>query len=223
MKHRNLKIITFLIIICYVIVSCTRSASGGPSEVKTDDSELPNPVSTQSQLMKDIISGTQTAMAAPLEGEDEAADEDAESDTTDETAAESTPEPEEEEEEIILPTSTAGPPPVAELEYNTKKCGPNIYLCTISYEKDQTVTIQATHPWLLNNMDLTFKMGPEGLYDTSKYIVVGTAKYEPDASKGYGFTTSLNIPDSLRGKDVIVVRLDTNNPEYFGTDYFNNQ
>jgi len=178
MKHKNFVLIIALIIISSIIASCTRSASGGPSDAAVEDSELPNPVSTQSQLMKDIISGTQTAMAAPLDATAEAPAEDGED------TAETTPEPEGEEEEIILPTSTAGPPPVVELKYNTTKCGPGIYLCIVSYQKDQTVTVQATHPWLLNEMDITFKLGPEGMYDYSQYIVAGTAKYEPDSSKG---------------------------------------
>jgi hypothetical protein len=220
MKHRNLVIITALIIISSVIASCTRSASGGPADAAVEDSELPNPVSTQSQLMKDIISGTQTAMAAPLDATAETAAEDDEGETAGEGTVETTPEPE--EEAIILPTSTAGPPPVIELKYNTTKCGPNIYLCIVSYQKDQTVTVQATHPWLLDEMDLTFKLGPDGIYDYSQYIVAGTAKYEPDSSKGYGFQATLNIPDSLRGTGTIVVRLETNNAQYFGTDYYNN-
>lgn len=222
MKHRNLVIITALIIISSIIASCTRSASGGPTDTAVEDSELPNPVSTQSQLMKDIISGTQTAMAAPLDATAETPAEDGDGETTDEGTVETTPEPEEEEEEIILPTSTAGPPPVVELKYNTTKCGPGFWLCIVSYQKDQTVTVQATHPWLLDDMDLTFKLGPEGMYDYSQYIVAGTAKYEPDSSKGYGFQATLNIPDSLRGTGTIVVLLETNNTEYFGSDYYNN-
>ena len=220
MKHRNLVLITTLVIISSVIVSCTRSASGGPADTAVEDSELPNPVSTQSQLMKDIISGTQTAMAVPLDAPTETPTEDSEAETEGEDTAETTPEPE--EEEIILPTSTAGPPPIIELKYNTTKCGPGIYLCIVSYQKDQTVTVQASYPWLLNNMDLTFKIGPEGMYDYSQYIIAGTAKYEPDSTKGYGFQTTLNIPDSLRGTGTIVVLLETNNSEYFGIDYYNN-
>ena len=82
--------------------------------------------------------------------------------------------------------------------------------------------MQATHPWLLDDMDITFKLGPEGMYDYSQYIVAGTAKYEPDSSKGFGFQATLNIPDSLRGTSTIVVLLETNNTEYFGTDFYNN-
>ena len=82
--------------------------------------------------------------------------------------------------------------------------------------------MQATHPWLLDDMDITFKLGPEGMYDYSQYIVAGTAKYEPDSSIGYGFQATLNIPDALRGTGTIVVLLETNNPEYFGSDYYIN-
>ncbi|MDO9546214.1 MAG: hypothetical protein Q7J07_05635 [Pelolinea sp.] len=221
MKHKYLVIITALIILSSVFVSCTRSASGGPVDTVGGDSELPNPVSTQSQLMKDIISGTQTAMAVPLDATAEAENAE-ETETTDAGTVVSTPEPEAVEEEIALPTSTAGPPPEIELNYNTTKCGPGYWLCTVSYQKDQTVTVQATYPWLLNDMDLRFKMGPEGLYDYSQYIVVGTAKYTPDSSKGYGFQVTLNIPDSLRGTDSIVVRLETNDTNYFGSDFFAN-
>lgn len=222
MKHKYFIIITALIIISSVFVSCTRSASGNPVDTVGGDSELPNPVSTQSQLMKDIISGTQTAMAIPLDATAESENVE-EAGTTDAGGVESTPEPEAVEEVVVLPTSTAGPPPEVELDYNNTKCGPGYWLCTVSYQKDQTVTVQATYPWLLNDMDLIFKMGPEGSYDYSQYIVVGTAKYTPDSSKGYGFQVTLNIPDSLRGTGSIVVRLETNNTEYYGSDFFANE
>ena len=90
------------------------------------------------------------------------------------------------------------------------------------FTKDQSVTVQASYPWLLDDMDLTFKMGPDGVYDYSTYIVTGTAKYEPDGASGYGFLVTLNIPDALRGTDTVVVRLETNNSSYFGSDFFTN-
>jgi len=223
MKHKYLVLTAGLLILSSIIVSCTRSASGGPSEPAADESELPNPVSTQSQLMKDIISGTQTAMAVPLDATAEPDDEgDSEPVDDDGEVAEPEATAEPEEEEIILPTSTAGPPPVVELDYNIKKCNPGLWVCVVSYEKDQSVTIQATYPWLLDGMDLTFKVGPEGVYDYSTYIIAGTAKYDPDSSKGYGFQTKLNLPDSLRGTSTIVVLLETNDPDYYGTDYYTN-
>ena len=227
---RSLSILVVAIIVLGLTLSaCTRSASGGPSDVPEAEATLPNPVSTQSQLMKDIIAGTQTAMAVPLdatpaEGEEVDGTEvvpeetDAESDDTSTTpapAATATPKP--------LPTSTQGPPPVVELAYNTKTCAPGFYICLTSFEKDQTVTLQGSYPWLQNKTDITFKMGPEGVYDYSTYIVVGTAKYEPDGSKGYGFQTVLNIPDALRGTDKIVVRLETNVSGMYGMDFFENK
>jgi len=227
---RSLSILVVAIIVLGLTLSaCTRSASGGPSDVPEAEATLPNPVSTQSQLMKDIIAGTQTAMAVPLdatpaEGEEVDGTEvvpeetDAESDDTSTTpapAATATPKP--------LPTSTQGPPPVVELEYNTRTCNPGLYVCVVDIEKDKSVEVQGTYPWLQDKMELTFKMGPEGNYDFSKYVVAGTAKYEPDGSKGYGFKTTLNIPDALRGMETIVVLLETNNPNYYGSDFFSNK
>ena len=88
--------------------------------------------------------------------------------------------------------------------------------------KDQNVVIQATYPWLLDGMDLTFTMGPEGEYDYTNYIVVGTAEYNP-AGAGDGFEVTLTIPDSLRGAGIIVVRLEVENTGYYGSDWFTNE
>lgn len=223
MKRSQLLLSAALIILAIVVGACTRSASGGASDVPDAESALPNPVSTQSQLMKEIIAGTQTAMAVPLDATEAAPAEDAgEEDVQaeEEADAEATAIPEAEVTAVPLPTSTPGPAPVVELKYNTKKCIVGAYICIVSYEKDQTVTVQATYPWLLDNMDLTFKMGLEGVYDYSTYVVTGTAKYEPEGLQG--FQTTLTIPDSLRGIDVIVVLLETNNPIYYGSDFFSN-
>jgi hypothetical protein len=224
MKKNLIVLIGAIFIIGILLGACTRSASGGPSEVATDENTLPNPVSTQSQLMKDIIAGTQTAMAVPVDATPAEGEATSAAGNDNETAVESTPEPAAAEPTAKpLPTSTAGPPPQVELEYNAKKCAPGFYLCITDFTKDLSVTVQASYPWLLNKMDLTFKMGPEGNYDFEQYIVVGTAKYEPDASKGYGFTVTLNIPDSLRGISSIVVLLETNDPNYYGSDFFTNE
>jgi hypothetical protein len=224
MKRNQIVLLAALIIFSVVIGACTRSATGNPTEAKSADTTLPNPVSTQSQLMKDIIAGTQTAMAVPV-GATLAAGTQVSTDNGDEAATtETTPEPIAVEPTAKpLPTSTAGPAPVVVLEYNAKKCAPGLYLCVVEYKKDQTVTIQGSYPWLLNDMDLTFKMGPDGVYDYSKYIVVGTSNYKPDASKGYGFRVTLNIPDGMRGAATIVVRLETNDSNYYGSDYFANK
>jgi hypothetical protein len=222
MNRKHVVIVAAAIILAVLAGACTRSASGGPADLAVMEEELPNPVSTQSELMKEIIASTQTAMAMPLDGE-ETEDADVDEADAEQPAAEATKAPKEAATPIPLPTSTQGPPPAVELGYNTKSCGPNIYICVKSVEKDQTVVLQASQSWLLYNMDLTFKMGPDGLYDFSKYIVAGTAKYKPDGTKGYGFEVELNIPDSLRGTENIVVRLETNNVNYWGSDIISNK
>lgn len=225
MKKKYLVCVIAIAVLSLLASACTRSASGSPSDSAKAEATLPNPVSTQSQLMKDIIAGTQTAMALP---QDEAAAEGAEGTTDDdgddgaETTAEGTPEPNSEPTSLPLPTSTAGPPPEITLNYNAKTCAPGIYVCIQSFTKDQSVVLQATYPWLLDDMDLTFKMGPDGVFDFADYIVVGNAKYSPDGS-GNGFEVTLTIPDSLRGAGTIVVLLEVENTDYYGTDYFVNE
>jgi len=220
----NKKVLYFLVALALLgllAAACTRSASGSPAEAAEE--ALPNPVSTQSQLMKDIIAGTQTAMAQPLDAEaEEGEDAETEADAEDETSTDATPAATVQATSAPLPTSTAGPPPVVTLNYNTTKCGPNVYVCIQSYTKDKNVVVQATYPWLLDDMDVTFKMGPDGVYDYSQYIVVGTAKYHPEGA-GAGFDVTLNIPDSLRGTGTLVVLLQTNNAQYYGTDFFVNE
>lgn len=218
MNKKILACVIALALFSLLAAACTRSASGGTSEAAKAEATLPNPVSTQSQLMKDIIAGTQTAMAMPVDGTTVAdANTDEDSPTT-----EKTPEPKKEATKLVLPTSTEGPPPEVKLDYNTKKCAPGLYVCVKSFKKDQSVVIQATYPWLMDNMDLTFKMGPDGVYDFSQYIVVGTAHYSPNGA-AQGFEVSLNIPDSLRGTQTIVVLLETDVSTYYGTDYFTNE
>jgi len=223
MKKNFIVLIGAIFIFAIVLGACTRSASGGPSTVANGNDALPNPVSTQSQLMKDIIAGTQTAMAVPVdatpaEGEEAPTGDDDDSAATAATAAPKQVEP----TPIPLPTSTAGPPPVVELKYNNRTCAPAIYICEVSHVKDQTVVIQGTYPWLQNNMDLTFKMGHPDSYDFENYTVVGTGKYKPEGAEGYGFRVTLNIPDAMRGLDRIQVRLETNVSGYVGMWWFEN-
>jgi hypothetical protein len=217
MKKKILVSVIALAVLSLFAAACTRSASGSPSDVAKAESTLPNPVSTQSQLMKDIIAGTQTAMAMPLDATAAAAE-----DNNGEPDTGETPAPKGEPTAKPLPTSTDGPPPAITLTYNTSKCAPGYYVCVQSYKKDQSVVLQATYPWLLDKMDLTFKMGPEGEYDYTKYIVVGTAHYSPQGS-AQGFEVTLNIPDSLRGSSLVVVLLETNMADYYGSDYFTNE
>jgi hypothetical protein len=223
MKKNLIVLIGAIFLFAILLGACTRSASGGPSSVVNDQDALPNPVSTQSQLMKDIIAGTQTAMAIPVDATPAEGEEAPAVDDDDEVTTAATAQPKQvEATPIPLPTSTAGPPPVVELEYNNRTCGPGYFICEVSHVKDQTVVIQGSYPWLQNNMDLTFKMGQPDSYDFENYVVVGTGKYKPDGSKGYGFRVTLNIPDALRGLSQIQVRLETNVSGYVGMWWFEN-
>jgi len=226
---------SLIIILAFTAGACTRSASGGISEGLDAESTLPNPVSTQSQLMKEIIAGTQTAMAMPLDATEAAEGEIAEAEPTDtdeDGETEEAEEPELEETAVPLPTSTPGPAPVVELDYNQEYCESSsncavisnqlVCTCVVDYTKDQSVTLQVSNPFFPRGTEVRFLMGPEGVYDFDTYVVAATADYNPD-SDGNFFKVKLNIPDSLRGMDTIVVRAHTENPDIFGTDYFSNQ
>jgi hypothetical protein len=233
MKRKYLLTIIALFIISAIISSCTRSASGSPTGSDAEGEDLPNPVSTQSQVMKDIIAGTKTAMAIPLDATEEAvpveSEETAENETTE---AETTPEPEEEEEVIVLPTSTAGPPPEIALVYNADYCdassdcriisGQVLCTCILDYTKDQTLTVQVSNPFFGKGTDLDFLVSREGEYDVSKYILAGVAKYEPTGDGKNFFKAIVNIPDSLRGVDRIYLRINTENPVVYAENWFEN-
>ncbi|NMB61960.1 MAG: hypothetical protein GYA18_06430 [Chloroflexi bacterium] len=218
MKMRTFFPTALIILFSIVFSACVRPASGTTESVPTSNATLPNPVSTQSQLMKEIIAGTQTAMAlASNDGTPQATSETAATagtdTTTDSTAATNTPAA---TAAPALPTATAGPPPIVTLNYNSSSCGPGLYLCTVSVIKDQSVTMQATNSWLMKGWNLTFTMRPNGA-DESQGIVVGTAVYDTDGSPG--FQVTLTIPDSLRGFETIIVRLDSDDcSAYYGTD-----
>ena len=222
MKSKYLIVLPALIVLALALGACVRPSSGSASSVATQDSSVPNPVSTQSQLMKDIIAGTRDCHGGCLDGRNTTPG--SEAHTADGTPVATTAT---HRQPRLYPPKRCphlhGPAPVLALEYNTKQCPPAIYLCIVSYKKDQTVTVQGTYPWLQKGMKLTFKMAPEGTYDLSSYLVAATADYSPDGSKGYGFQVTLNIPDSLRGTARIIVRLDTDVSAYYGTDWFTNQ
>lgn len=231
MKKKILVCMIAIAVFSMLMVACTRSASGSPSDTTKAESTLPNPVSTQSQLMKDIIAGTQTAMAMPLDATAVQGTKEASGGDEDEITTEGTPAPKAEPTSAPLPTSTSGPPPTVELSYNNNLCELSaceaigaqlICCCTIENSKDNYVTVQVSNMFFTKGTNLEFYMAPEGEYDSSKYILAGTAKYAP-TDKGVYFTAKVNIPDSLRGTASIYVEVDTENPEVFAQTYFANQ
>ncbi len=221
MKTRTYYSLALIVLISIVFSACVRPASGTPDSIPTTEATVPNPVSTQSQLMKEIIAGTQTAMALSSgEGTAEPTTDPSTTTTTDgegdgQSTATNTPAA---TAAPALPTATAGPPPVVTLTYNNSSCGPGLYLCTVSVIKDQSVTIQGTNSWLMTGWNITFTMRPNGA-DESQGIVVGTAVYDAEGSPG--FQVTLTIPDSLRGFETIIVRMDSDDcSTYYGTECY---
>lgn len=63
MKNRFLILVTLLTVTLLVMTGCTRSATRAPRATATPEGGIPFPVSTQSQIMVDILAGTQTAQS----------------------------------------------------------------------------------------------------------------------------------------------------------------
>ncbi|HNR02935.1 MAG TPA: LysM peptidoglycan-binding domain-containing protein [Anaerolineaceae bacterium] len=64
MKKRTLGLIIILAIGVLMLTACERSATRASRDSAATDGEIPFPVSTQSQIMVDILAATQTALAA---------------------------------------------------------------------------------------------------------------------------------------------------------------
>lgn len=63
MRSSHLKILLAAVLLLTVLAACTRPASKAPVSQATATSELPFPMPGQPTVIKDIASGTQTAMA----------------------------------------------------------------------------------------------------------------------------------------------------------------
>ena len=105
MSKKSTVLLVIITITLLVMTGCTRSATRAARATTTAEGEIPFPVSTQSQIMVDILAGTQTAQAltpvptkAPATGGGEV------------TKVPATPEPEEEDEPDSYPTATPGSP-----------------------------------------------------------------------------------------------------------------
>ncbi|HOV06382.1 MAG TPA: LysM peptidoglycan-binding domain-containing protein [Anaerolineaceae bacterium] len=111
MKKTSLTVFTLVTIALLVITGCTRSATRAPRATATPEGgEIPL-VSTQSQIMVDILAGTQTAQAFKPSKEAQVTSQNTQAPATggEEPAAttQTTPEP---EKEIVVPTPTPGRP-----------------------------------------------------------------------------------------------------------------
>ena len=105
MKKRTLGLIIMLAVGALLLTACERSATRAPSDIAGTEGEIPFPVTTQSQIMVDILAATQTAQAAANATGGEKAQAPAQAQPTAKPTA--MPEPQEEEPE---PEPTPGLP-----------------------------------------------------------------------------------------------------------------
>jgi len=207
------------IILAILLAGCVRPASGPTVKVPTQ-SGASNPVSTQSALMKEIIAGTQTAMAlasggTQATGATVAAGTQVYSyGTTTPVYASPTPGT---ASATIYPTLTPGPPPVVDPTYISGSAGnavPEFIITKVV--QDWSVTIQTTTYYPANN-SFTVRMGPYGSLGVNG-IVVGFT----NSGKGGIFTATYMIPNALRGSSQIHIRMDGENGFFSYNWFYNN-
>lgn len=210
--------LTLFIILAIIMAGCVRPASGTTVKIPTQSGQS-NPISTQSALMKEIIAGTQTAMAlvsggTPAAGVTVAAGTQVASIKT-ATPVYSSPTPGT-TSATIYPTLTPGPPPVVEPTYISGPAGNAIPEFIITkVVQDWTVTIQTTTYYPTNN-SFTVRMGPYGSLGVNQTVVGFT-----NSGKGGIFTATYMIPNALRGSAQIHIRMDGENG-FFSYNWFYN-
>ena len=64
MKKRTFVLLIVTVVSVLMLTACERSATRAPRDRSASDGEIPFPVSTESQIMVDILAATQTAQAA---------------------------------------------------------------------------------------------------------------------------------------------------------------
>jgi len=210
--------LSIFIILTIILSGCVRPASGPTVKVPTQPGQS-NPISTQSALMKEIIAGTQTAMAlvsggTPAAGVTVAAGTQVASIKT-ATPVYASPTPRI-ASATIYPTLTPGPPPVVEPTYISGPAGyaiPEFIITKVV--QDWSVTIQTTTYYPANN-NFTVRMGPYGSLGVNGVVVGFT-----NSGKGGILTATYTIPDALRGSSQIHIRMDGENG-FFSYNWFYN-
>lgn len=216
--------ITLLIIMVCIISACVRPASGATVKIPTQASQT-NPVSTQSALMKEIIAGTQTAMAmassgtqavlpTPLPGTTSVPGSQAATFGT-ATPIYASPTPKT-ASATQYPTLTPGPPPVVEPTYisgSASNAVPEFIITRVV--QDWSVTIQTITNYPANNT-FTVRIGPYGSLGVNGVIVGFT-----NSGRGGIFTATYMIPDALRGSDRLHIRMEGENG-FFSYNWFYN-
>ena len=210
--------LALFIILALIMAGCVRPASGPAVKIATQSGQS-NPISTQSALMKEIIAGTQTAMAlasggTPAAGMTVAAGTQVSSLKT-ATPIYASPTPGT-ASATIYPTLTPGPPPVIEPTYISGSAGNAVPEFVVTkVVQDWSVTIQTTTYYPANN-SFTVRMGPYGSLGVNGVVVGFT-----NSGKGGIFTATYTIPNALRGSAQIHIRMDGENG-YYAYNYFYN-
>jgi hypothetical protein len=193
-----------------LISACVRPASGGPVSVPTTTG-ISNPVATQSALMKEIIAGTQTAMAMASSAGTSiptvyGATPGATSTTGLGTNTPVYPSPTANKTIMMLPTQTQGPPPEIQPTYvsgayDPKKFGDgSIRIEVIKIVQAQTVTLQMDN--FPPDITFTVKMdvyGNSGIEAGQNiYALNGIVVGFTNSGKGGTLQATYTIPDALR-------------------------
>ena len=217
-----------LIIFAIIVASCTRTASGPAVTVPTQPGSG-NTVSTQSALMKEIIAGTQTAMALASGGTSNTAAPGTTPGSTQTTGSKTatpsyaSPTPNVNPTSNV-PTLTPGPPSEVLMTYVSGAynaaldvgggIGVGVFEIT-KVVKDQNVTIQTKN--FPPNIQFTVRMGLYGTY-AENGIIVGFS----NSGKGGVLTATYTIPDALRGQNQIHMRFDGSAPYWSANWFYNN-
>ena len=216
--------IALFIILAGMIAGCVRPASGTTVKFPTQAGQT-NPVSTQSALMKEIIAGTQTAMAmassgtqavmpTPLPGNTSIPGTQAASfGTTTPVYASPTPKV---SSATQYPTLTPGPPPIVAPTYISGSAGSGYEFIITRVVQDWSVTIQTTTNYPANNT-FTVRMGPYGSLGVNGIIVGFT-----NSGRGGIFTATYTIPEALRGSEQIHIRMEGEGPFFSYNWFYNN-
>lgn len=113
MRKKSTVLLVIITITLLVMTGCTRSATRAARATPTAEGESPFPVSTQSQIMVDILAGTQTAQALTPTAAEKSTSVPTIAPATggiEPTKVPATPESEEEDEPDSYPTATPGSP-----------------------------------------------------------------------------------------------------------------
>lgn len=114
MPKKSLIFLILITITLLLITGCTRSATRGPRVTPTAESDIPFPVSTQSQILVDILAQTQTAQAQQPAEKAKSTAEPTKPPVVAATEAAPAPAatlpPAEPEAEVVNPTATPGVP-----------------------------------------------------------------------------------------------------------------